>query len=188
MTRAERIAILTARYAEGLAAIDRGVGPEWGPDLAAAIRRGERPYTFVKRTGYGRSCVYAALNDPYKVAERKRKGTYVCPSCGKTIPHTGEVVRPKRCRYCDIEHRHEVARRRYIDALCDWHRRYGDWPSAGDWNPAPSQLAKLSDERAALVRQRQSEGNWPPTSGAAQVFGSWFAAIEAASEETGWPI
>lgn len=77
-TAAQRAEKLTVRYAEGLAEIDAGAGPGWAADLAAAVRAGERPSAFARRTERDRSSVYAALNDPHRDKARKRKGTFVC--------------------------------------------------------------------------------------------------------------
>lgn len=85
-TAAQRAEKLTVRYAEGLAEIDAGAGPGWAADLAAAVRAGERPSAFARRTERDRSSVYAALNDPHRDKARKRKGTFVCSDCAGEFP------------------------------------------------------------------------------------------------------
>lgn len=99
-TAAQRAEKLTVRYAEGLAEIDAGAGPGWAADLAAAVRAGERPSAFARRTERDRSSVYAALNDPHRDKARKRKGTFVCSDCAGEFPSDGSKVKPKRCDAC----------------------------------------------------------------------------------------
>jgi hypothetical protein len=62
-----------------------------------------------------------------------------------------------------------------LAAIQEWARRYGEPPSAVDWNPA---LARRQgrQERA----ERHGAGDWPYYSTVVNLCGGWNAAITAA--------
>lgn len=166
------------RYAEGLAAIDAGCGPDWAPELAEAIRLGELPIHFADRTGRSRSYAYQILTDPHGVKARQRKGTYICERCRREKQHDGTRQRPTHCITCAGAIAGERARERVLTALREWAELYGRPPSATDWNP--SAWGHYSPERRALMEDRHSARKWPHLSGVQTLFGSWNEAIEAA--------
>lgn len=161
-TAAQRAEKLTVRYAEGLAEIDAGAGPGWAADLAAAVRAGERPSAFARRTERDRSSVYAALNDPHRDKARKRKGTFVCSDCAGEFPSDGSKVKPKRCDACarsqNAERNAEIIRR--------WNDGEPEWFITEEMGLAPGtamgviQCARERGEEVQLHRKR-NRSDWP---------------------------
>src|ERR1700742_5332174 len=66
-----------------------------------------------------------------------------------------------------------------IEKIRDWNARYGEPPTAADWNPS------LARWRAQEWRaERYYAGNWPSTNAAKRPFdGSFDAAVRAAGLE-----
>lgn len=69
----------------------------------------------------------------------------------------------------------------------EWHDRYGDIPSATDWNGSDSNAAarRSSDRAQAWLRraQRFEQGEWPWTGTVFKMFGGWNQAMRAAGFE-----
>jgi hypothetical protein len=63
-----------------------------------------------------------------------------------------------------------------------WNEKYGDPPSAYDWNVAQARRV-AHPERMAQIEERQAEEVWPSTSSILKHFGRWNAFIEEAGLE-----
>lgn len=63
-----------------------------------------------------------------------------------------------------------------VDAIRDFHTRYGVTPGAQDWNPAMARVNGRQD----LSDRFYADGCWPHSTSVIQKFGRWNAAIEAA--------
>lgn len=130
-----------------------------------------------ERLGISLSYAQDLIADPDGSAarERKLKQYGVCPDCGGPVSYrTGGVA--ERCRAC-----HDIAkiiwdRDSVLDAIHRFAERYGRPPTACDFNP-PLAIAKGRPEYAETFHR---DGDYPHTSSATTVFGSWNAAIEAA--------
>lgn len=158
----ERAAKMTARWAVALRAIDAGAGPGWAPELAAAVRAGERPIRFAERKGLSRSRAYELLNDPNGEKARKRKGTYTCSACGGEFAHDGSARKPRRCADCERS-RNAERNRRIIDA---WNEGQPEWYIAEQEGLRMTQVrgcighARERGERVELHRKR-NRTDWP---------------------------
>jgi RNA polymerase-binding transcription factor DksA len=114
---------------------------------------------------------------------RRRRESGVCRDCGRRVTsrRSDSLAFHERCWRCQREFRGQAARSRVILALWAWHGAYGRWPRAYEWNPAPSQLKRLSAARRAEVIERWNSSKWPSSSSVVQLFGSWSAAIDQAN-------
>lgn len=161
-TRAQRIERLTSRYAEGLAAIDAGAGPEWAPELAAAIRRGVTPIEFARQHGCSTSWAYAVLTDPHGTKARRRKGTYTCTACGRSTPHDGSKHPPRRCAACEQSRNAE----RNAEIIERWNEGEPEWYIAEQMGLSPGQVRGAIDKarkrgEAVSLHRRRNRGDWP---------------------------
>jgi hypothetical protein len=104
-----------------------------------------------------------------------------CIDCGERRYAGREAP---RCRSCEDARSHTDAERYYIEAMRDWHERYGEVPAARDWIiSAPSMRARVHPDRLAELDRRHEDRKWPAMSGAIACFGSWSAAVRAAGFE-----
>ena len=121
-----------------------------------------------------------------KCRREKYRGT--CTRCGGSA---AQMARPTSgdksgiiCLDCHHIERHENGRAAAIDSIRDWHSRYGEVPSAADWQIySPSVARRYSVERLYTILERHRDRDWPHPHGVLQLFGSWNAAIKAAGLE-----
>ncbi|MDQ3274644.1 MAG: hypothetical protein M3Q39_06325 [Actinomycetota bacterium] len=113
-----------------------------------------------------------------KALARKLKGS--CRDCGTPI-RSDTRPRPERCPGCWNAHRTEASKVRIVEAMRAWAERFGDPPTATDWNRGPSQRPL---NRASAMRKDETEDEeWPSATSVVRVFGSWNAGISAAGFE-----
>ena len=130
------------------------------------------------RLGRSPATVKAYFYDPTGEKARAVKARYVgvCRGCGAyTQPRNGkgDAYRYcKRCRPGAIQRK--WTRERVIDAMREWHERYGRLPSSYDWSRTHAK------RREASALERLREGEWPSPSVVGALFGSWQKAHEAA--------
>jgi hypothetical protein len=181
-TREEWIATRLARYSEAVALVDAGKAPGRVSEAVALVRQGLKGAEIAEAMGIGRSQVFALLKDPLGVQARERKGKRygLCADCGRKVFNSGSYDIQERCAACHGLHQRAQSAAWIIEAIQDWHERYGVPPSAQDWNTAPSQLEQMHPERRLIHQARIAERKWPRTSSVQSAFGTWSAAIEAA--------
>jgi hypothetical protein len=101
----------------------------------------------------------------------------VCRGCGAyTQPRNGKGDAYAYCKACHpgaIEGR--WTRERVVEAMLEWHGRYGRVPSSYDWSRTHAQ------RRGQHASQRLAAGHWPSASIVGALFGTWNAAREAAA-------
>jgi hypothetical protein len=169
------------RYAEAIEVFERGEGAPRLRQIVPLLLAGCEIGEIQERLGCGRSVIYSFLNDPTRQHERERKIKFYgeCMDCGAPTAYRVMPTTAKRCLRCHHAYVHAGAEARYIDAIREWNRLYGQPPSAMDWNVAMARH-HAHPERFAEILRRQRERDWPVASGVVAFFGTWNAAIEAA--------
>jgi len=72
-------------------------------------------------------------------------------------------------------------RSRIVEAIREYHRRYGRPPRSIDWSVAAARWRWGEDsEKFREVKRRWDEGDWPHDRTVRDVFGTWNAALRAA--------
>ena len=131
------------------------------------------------RSGRSPATVKAYFYDPMGDKAKAVKARYVgvCRGCGAyTQPRNGkgDAYRYcKRCRPGAIQRK--WTRERVIDAMREWHERYGRLPSSYDWSRTHA------NRRRGAALKRLGDGHWPSASVVGQLFGTWQLAREAAA-------
>lgn len=152
------------------------------PEIADEARRlkaeGLNGLEISARLGVARSTVYQWLNDPDGDRNRARKVRYhgTCIDCGgETAGRASGTARISvRCAECHARRNAEEAPwkpERIIEAIREWVARYGEPPSASEWNTAVGDPVRFGS------------GEYPTTTTVLYRFGSWNVAIEAAGFE-----
>ena len=122
-------------------------------------------------------CVVAGTGEKARAVKARYVG--ICRGCGAyTQPRNGKGDAYAYCKACHpgaIERR--WTRRRVLDAVLEWRRRYGQPPSSDDWSRTHAR------RRGGEPLERLSAGNWPSASAVTGVYGSWTAARAAAADE-----
>lgn len=120
--------------------------------------------------------------DRILAADRARKASYgrPCLDCGKTTDGSnGRARAPERCTRCENRSRTTWTPETIIAAIQTYAHRYGQPPSATDFNPT---LAR-GKGRPDVAHVFDVDGDYPPTSAVQREFGSWNAGIAAAGFE-----
>ena len=138
-----------------------------------------------ERLGCSPATIKAYFYDPTGEKARAVKARYqgVCRGCGAyTQPRNGKGDAYAYCKAC---HPGAIQRRwtceRVVEAMLDWHRRYGRLPSSYDWSRTHAR------RRGGRALERLAAGEWPPASVVTRLFGSWSAARAVASERVEGP-
>ena len=134
-----------------------------------------------ERLGISLQTAHEYATDPTGEKAHARKTKARCRDCGTSIRSDHPSYPQLRCVPCDSAHRRTSYKAWVIDRIQDWADRFGDPPTASDWNRAPS--TRANHPAAALRQDDASDQEWPCTNGARLVFGSWNAAIRAAGYE-----
>ena len=138
------------------------------------------------RLGRSPATIKAYFYDPTGEKARAVKARYVgvCRGCGAyTQPRNGKGDAYAYCKSCHpgaIERR--WTRERVLDAMLEWHSRYGTLPSSYDWS------ATHARRRGGESLERLSVRRWPPASVVGPLFETWPAARSLASAEVGTPM
>jgi hypothetical protein len=115
-----------------------------------------------------------------EVKERRSKINaelrYYCPDCGKEVKYGGRTP-GTRCMDCSLAQPPYWTPDRIVDAMIEFRRLTGRWPSASDWNPALARTAALDHEERT---QRYYNHDWPSTTTVNTRFGRWSLAVETA--------
>lgn len=129
--------------------------------------------------GIPRSTV-ARWFDPDAVAkQRERFSRYsgTCLDCGKrTTGCNGASKAPERCAPCTSAFLKFWTPEVIIAAIQLFHARYGDIPSAEDWNATMAR----NRGRLDIAERWERDGDYPQSNTVQLVFGSWNAGIAAA--------
>ena len=118
------------------------------------------------------------LLDPTGEKARAVKARYVgvCRGCGAyTQPRNGKGYAYRYCKTCHpgaIKAR--WTRELVVEAMHDWHARYGRLPSSYDWSRTHAR------RRGGSALRRLNDGGWPSASTVGAMFGGWSAARETA--------
>jgi AraC-like DNA-binding protein len=132
------------------------------------------------RLGRSRATVKAYFYDPTGEKARAVKARYqgVCRGCGAyTQPRNGKGDAYAYCKACHpgaIERR--WTRERVLDAMREWQVLFDRLPSSYDWSRTHAR------RRGGEALERLREGDWPSASVVTDVYGSWTAALVAATE------
>ena len=162
---------------------DRVVGRRRAVALARHYREAEglSIAQIADRLGRSPATVKAYFYDPTGDKAKAVKARYqgVCRGCGAyTQPRNGKGDAYAYCKACHpgaIERR--WTRERMVEAMLDWHRRYGRLPSSYDWSRTHAR------RRGGEALERLNDGDWPSASVVGGIFGTWAAALAAAAEE-----
>ena len=127
-----------------------------------------------ERLGRAPATVKGYFYDPDGEKARAVKARYqgVCRGCGS--PTQARNGKGDAYAYCKACHPGAIAPRwtpaRVLDAMRAWEERYGRLPSAYDWSRTHAR------RRGGQALERLDDGDWPPSSVVADVYGSWNAA------------
>jgi Homing endonuclease associated repeat len=99
--------------------------------------------------------------------------------CGAPITGCSGSKSSSRCESCASIASRLWSPQRIIEKIREWHRLFGDVPTATEWNLALSR-SQHSAARHAEVESRHEGAKWPGTQAVIERFGSWNAAIAAA--------
>jgi AraC-like DNA-binding protein len=141
------------------------------------------------RLGRSPATVKAYFYDPSGEKAKAVKARYVgvCRGCGaSTQPRNGKGDAYAYCKRC---HPGAIARRwtreLVLEAMREWHERYGRLPSSYDWSRTHAR------RRGERFIRRLDEGEWPAASVVTKLFGRWAfaraAAIDGVGVESGSP-
>lgn len=109
-------------------------------------------------------------------ARKHRTACYVCGAV--TNSGTPSKSDGTRCRSCSDAEAAEAGRVWMIRRIRDWYYRFGQPPTAPDWNRA--EYCRLLHPAAADRQHAAAAEQWPSTNGVVNAFGSWNAGVEAA--------
>lgn len=112
-------------------------------------------------------------------SERNAELRYYCPDCGRHVQYGGRIP-GTLCQDCATSQPPYWTEERIIDAMIEFRRLIGRFPSASDWNPA---LARVAANDHVLRTTRYYANNWPSTTTVNTRFGRWAIAVEAAERE-----
>src|SRR5436309_10399405 len=163
-----------------LAAYDRVLERRRAVALARHFREAERlsMSQIADRLGRSPATIKAYFYDPTGEKARAVKARYVgvCRGCGAyTQPRNGKGDAYAYCKACHpgaIKAR--WTRELVLEAMRDWHARYGRLPSSYDWSRTHAR------RRGGSALRRLNEGGWPSTSTVGSMFGGWSGARETA--------
>lgn len=177
----EKLEKRLARYSEAVRLVDEGKARPQVVEAVECIRQGLVGREAARKLGIAHATFYQRLNDPTDAANKARKARHhgTCKNCGGPTFNGGAREKPEYCRECAPEAHTFWTRERLIEAIREYHRRYGRQPSAQDWNRQDAR-AHAHPERLAEIEQRWAEDHWPSTTHVQLRFGSWSNAIEAA--------
>jgi hypothetical protein len=164
----------------GDARLDRVAERQRAVALARHYREGEglSIAQIAERLGRAPATVKSYFYDPSGEKARAVKARYqgVCRGCG--APTQARNGKADAYAYCKVCHPGAIAPRwtpvRVLDAMRAWQERYGRLPSAYDWSRTHAR------RRGAEALSRLDDGDWPPASVVADLYGSWDAARVAA--------
>ena len=133
------------------------------------------------RLGRSPATIKAYLYDPTGAKARAVKARYVgvCRGCGAyTQPRNGKGDAYAYCKRC---HPGAIARHwtreLVIEAMREWHERYGRLPSSYDWSRSHAR------RRGGEAFRRLTEGRWPSASVVSTLFGTWSLARTVAGSD-----
>jgi hypothetical protein len=182
-TAEEKKAKRRERWAEAFEMVERGEAHQLTCEAVALIEaEGLGIAELAERLGKGRSTVAQALADPRREKDRQRKQKVFrhCESCGRKVYNAGSLLRmPKRCARCTVEVKKKERRAEFIEAVHDFHHRYGRIPSAMDWNISMAR-EKAHPRRLAEVEALHRDRKWPWVQEVLRVLGRWNNLIAAA--------
>jgi hypothetical protein len=124
--------------------------------------------------GRAPASVKAYLYDPTgeKARAVKRRYTGFCRGCGAaTSARNGKGDTYDYCRRCHPGASARRCTRVWVrEAMRDWQRRYGGWPSSTDWSRTHAR------RRGGQALRRWQARDWPAPSTVIELYGSWAAA------------
>jgi hypothetical protein len=166
------------------APLDRVVQRQRAVTLARHYREAEglSIAQIAQRLGRAPATIKGYFYDPdgekAKAVKRRYQGT--CRNCG--APTQARNGKHDRYEYCKACHPGAIATRwtptRVLDAMLDWHHRYGRLPSSYDWSRTHAR------RRGTQANERLDDGDWPAASVVGDVFGTWQAAHKASRPDT----
>jgi len=112
-------------------------------------------------------------------SERNAELRYFCPRCGDRVEYGGRIP-GTICIKCTNEQPPYWTEERIINAMIEFRRLIGRFPSASDWNPA---LARMTSNDHVLRTHRYYAHNWPSTTTVITRFDGWSIAVDAAERE-----
>lgn len=176
----EKLKRRLARYSEAIRLVDEGKARPQVVEAVELLRQGLNGSEIAKRLGIARSTAFQRLGDPTDEKNHNRKLAHygTCKGCG--APTAYDVGKPSdHCRECAPDAYSFWSREVIIEAIREYHDRYGRPPVAMDWNLTMAR-SKANPARLVEIEDRWEEGCWPVVSQVQYRFGSWNAAIEAA--------
>jgi AraC-like DNA-binding protein len=130
------------------------------------------------RLGRSSATIKAYFYDPTGEKARAVKARYqgVCRGCGAaTRSRNGKGDAYAYCKACHPGAIRRIwTRERVLDAMHEWHARYGRLPSSYDWSRTHAR------RRGGEALERLTAGDWPAASVVTDLFGTWAAARIAA--------
>jgi hypothetical protein len=126
-----------------------------------------------------RSWLDTEYRSQLRAKARERKAGYggTCETCGSATDGSGGPRNaPRYCRLCAPAAHAKWGRDGVVSAIRRYYARYGRPPGAVDFNPAAARAHGRHDR----AERFESDGDYPSTSCAQYVFGSWAAALTAA--------
>lgn len=182
LTAKERLEKREERYARAIQLVAEGRASSTTAKCVKLIQKGLILEEIAAELGLNRSTVGAALADPERIkdAKRKQKRYGHCEGCGRKTFNAGSTP-PRFCQRCQGRGYAKWSPELLIQRIQEWAERYGRPPSVLDWSPSHCRLAPtLSRERAERYIQRYTEGDWPEERVLAYYFGNHTAALKAA--------
>lgn len=148
-------------------------------EVARLKAEGLNGIEIAERMGISRSYAYELLSDPGGAADRARKASYGgrCENCGGTTDGSnGTAAAPPLCDKCRKAQQNAEAKGRHLEAVREFVRRYGEPPSATDWNPPHARSVGHPEKAERFYR----DGCYPHLNAVQSVWGSWRALLTAA--------
>lgn len=154
--------------------------PQSVRNAAASMREeGMIPFQIARALGIPQSTLRRWFDPDALSKQRARFSRYsgTCADCGaRTTGCNGSRKAPERCAPCTAAFLKTWTRDAIIEAIHLYAHRYGQQPSARDWNPQ----ALLAQGRDDLAERFYRDGDYPASNVVQFAFGSWNAGIAAA--------
>lgn len=149
--------------------------------LSAAVMKasGMSTNAISKAIGVPRSTVSLWFDPDRLIKQRTRFSRYSkpCLDCGKmTTGCNGAKKAPDRCAPCFAAYNKVWKREAIIGAIRLFVQRYGDIPTAAEWNPPMARALGRDD----FADRFERDGDYPQANIVQTTFGSWNAGIAAA--------